>query len=76
MTETKKEDDSSFQSNIDFTCPFCKGSVSAGYTVHPEKRGEEKKVPAMLHSMPPCAKFNELELDEFLRACRKKMTES
>lgn len=41
------------------TCPFCGLPFSAGYVA-----GE----PAVLHGLPTCEKFNELQIDEFLAA--------
>lgn len=43
-----------------FPCPFCAGKFSAS-----------AEPPAVLHTLPVCAKFTELEVDEFLIAARE-----
>lgn len=48
-----------FDSRVDGECPFCKKTFWAGFT---------DGVPAVVHSSPPCPRFMELEVDEFLRA--------
>lgn len=51
---------------VRFTCPFCGGAVEAG-TLSDGQFG-------CIHDAPPCARFEGLEPDEFLRECRLKMS--
>lgn len=55
-----------FQAAVTLKCPFCKGVVSAD-------RGSEEgelpeREPGVVHTMPTCSKFDELEPDAFLLA--------
>lgn len=43
-----------------FKCPFCKGQVSASL-----------EPPCLLHAVPMCKKFDELEPDEFMHECNE-----
>jgi hypothetical protein len=43
-----------------FPCPFCKGQFSAS-----------AEPPSVLHSIPVCVKFTELDPDKFLVAARE-----
>jgi hypothetical protein len=43
-----------------FPCPFCEGKFSAS-----------AEPPSVLHSIPVCAKFTELDPDKFLVAARE-----
>ena len=45
---------------LDFNCPFC------GLPAHVFN----DPVPAVAHDVPPCARFIELDVIEYLRACR------
>lgn len=47
---------------IDFDCPFCDGKCTAS---------EEHTM--VVHSMPFCDEFQELEITDFLRAVNEKM---
>lgn len=42
---------------VDFVCPFCGRRASAGY---------KGSAPCVLHAMPQCEKFEQLEPDEYL----------
>jgi len=70
---------------IKFTCPFCGQSVTAdgAAKVHdllefenPRFTPPQIPVPMVLHGMPACQKFLELEPDEYLRAVRLKIAEN
>lgn len=50
-----------FQTEIEVKCPFCGGKVAAG-----------SKPAILVHSLPPCDRFNELDADEFLHQVRLK----
>lgn len=53
------------QANVYYKCPFCNGDVHAG--------GIGDAEPFVTHSLPTCAKFDRLPIDEFLRECRLKL---
>jgi hypothetical protein len=44
-----------------FGCAFCKGQLIAGYS-----DPSDKDVPTLMHSAPPCRKFLDTEILEFL----------
>ena len=48
---------------VSFLCPFCGCSVEAGVN-------SATDMPTVLHMLPTCARFDELEPDEFLAAAR------
>ena len=48
--------------DVEFRCPFCGGKVAAS-----------KADSSVLHSVPPCEKFNAMEPDDFLHACNAAM---
>jgi hypothetical protein len=48
-----------FTTAVEAVCPFCQKKFHAG---------EEDGVPGIIHEMPPCDTFLELEPDEFLAA--------
>lgn len=50
---------------VTWKCPFCDGQATAGYL-----DGED---PVVLHTTPTCSKFDDLDLPEYIAACRKKM---
>ena len=49
-----------FKAEVGDRCPFCKGRFEAGFV--------DGEVPAVIHTEPRCAKFDELEPDAYLRA--------
>lgn len=53
-----------FKPDVRFVCPFCGLSVEAG---HDPTDGE----PVVFHEEPTCSKFEALEIDRYLEACRK-----
>lgn len=55
-----------FRPQVRIKCPFCDGVATAG---------EEDGVPTILHTLPPCPSFVELEPDEYLRAVRLRLSE-
>ncbi len=60
------DDGSVVDVKIDFVCPFCGGSVRAGYET---SVGD----PVIFHTMPYCDLFETLEPDRFLEVARKRM---
>ena len=60
---TDENEDEGEGCRIELSCPFCSGFVMAD--------ASEGKV---MHTLPPCSKFDELEPDDFLAAVRKKMS--
>jgi len=55
--------ESARQTSATFRCPFCGGAFGAI-----EK--ETDQLPGLTHSLPPCRKFLELDVVEFLAAAR------
>lgn len=51
-----------FHARVRFICPFCKRECSAGFTRQPGA----KELPAVIHDMPSCPKFDDLEISDFL----------
>jgi hypothetical protein len=52
----------SIQVELEMSCPFCALPVVAGT--------ENDGTPSLLHGLPMCPLFEELEPDRFLEACR------
>jgi hypothetical protein len=50
---------------VRFKCPFCKGDASAVETA--------SGIPGVMHTMPTCEKFDELEPDDYLHAVNARM---
>jgi hypothetical protein len=49
------------QVDVAFTCPFCG-----------KQAGAVKSPPSVLHAIPYCKKFDELEAADYLKAVREK----
>jgi hypothetical protein len=61
----KDGEEHSIDVRFDFVCPFCRRQASAGYS--------DDGTPVVLHETPPCETYIELDLPEYLKACREKM---
>jgi hypothetical protein len=58
----------SFQSSLRMVCPFCGGKVDAGY-------GGQHNAPMVIHTLPYCKEFDELEPDRFLESARIRLSQ-
>ena len=52
----------SFAADVEGDCPFCGGEFAADAVRF-----------AVVHSMPPCPTFVELDVDDYLEAVRKRL---
>jgi len=59
--------DSNFKEAVKALCT-CGKIVSVGYGTDPEGN---KNVPCVLHPMPPCQKYTELDVNDYLEYIRK-----
>lgn len=53
-----------FKAEVGGVCPFCQRKFSAGH--------DDDGNPGLIHTLPTCKQFDELEPDEYLRAVRLK----
>jgi len=59
--------DDEFEARELCNCPFC------GMAVFESLSPEDGHIDGLIHSMPMCEKFNEMEPDDFIVAVRKEM---
>lgn len=52
------------KSDVDFECPFCSSLCNA--------TKDSEKGPCVMHEMPPCDTFNDMDPIEFMIACNNK----
>ena len=56
-----------FEAKVESKCP-CGGKATAGYGTTPDGT---KNVPSVLHTWPPCQKYIDLEVNDYLEYIRK-----
>jgi hypothetical protein len=69
--ELRKRFPADFTPQVAVRCPFCEEKTRAIFVA-----GEDETGPAILHEMPFCPEFEELEIDAFLIRVRSRLSGS
>jgi hypothetical protein len=62
-----QQEPTQFRAQIRIECPFCNGVADAGE--------DSDGLPGVVHTLPTCTQFEQLEPDEYLRAVRLRLSE-
>ena len=62
--------------HITFNCPFCGQPCKAGELIVHRPNGSSFYAPGIAHNTPMCPTFEQLDPQEFMDACRRKLAQS
>ncbi len=52
--------------DVELNCPFCEGQIAIGKFSDPRTKSQKMR-PGVVHSLPPCSKYSDMNMDDFLR---------
>jgi hypothetical protein len=68
--EDEEGNDCTFVESVRVVCPFCGLTAHVGHVISCGIAPE----PCVTHEMPPCEKYREMDMADYVKACRERLS--